>query len=72
MRLSLTPILAFVAAADSNPQVKAALEAAKQYAGSDAISLTAIPIKNGCAVRLEIEEGVLKAVGGVVKSAQQR
>jgi hypothetical protein len=72
LRLSLTPILTFVAATDSNPQVKAALEAAKEYAGSDSISLTAIPIKNGCAMRLEIEEGVLKAVGGGVKAAQQR
>ncbi len=72
LRLSLSPILAFVAAADPNPQVKAALEAAKAYADNDAISLTAIPIKNGCAMRLELEEGVLKAVGGAVKGAQQQ
>lgn len=71
LRVSLSPILAFVAAADPNPQVKTALEAAKAYAGSDAISVTAIPIKNGCAVRLEFEEGVLKAIGGVVKGTQQ-
>jgi hypothetical protein len=72
LRVSMSPVLAFVAAADANPQVKAALEAAKEYAGSDAISLTSTPIKNGCAVRLEVEEGVLKAIGGAVKSAQQR
>jgi len=72
LRISLSPILTFVAAADSNPQIKMALDAAKEYAGSDAISLTAIPIKNGCAMRLELEEGVLKAIGGAVKGAQQR
>jgi hypothetical protein len=72
LRVSLSPVLAFVAAADPNPQIKAALEAAKEYAGNDAISLTSTPIKNGCAVRLEVEEGVLKAIGGAVKGAQQR
>lgn len=72
LRLSLAPILAFVAAADSNPKVKAAMEAANANAGSDTISVTATPIKNGCAVRLEIEDGVLKVVGGIVKDAQQR
>lgn len=72
LRISLTPILEFVAAADSNPQIKVALEAAKQYPGSDAISLTALPIKNGFAMRLEFEEGVLKAIGGAVKGAQQQ
>ena len=69
LRVSLSPILAFVAAADSNPQIKAALEAAKEYAGSDAISVTSTPIKNGCAMRLEVEEGVLKAIGGAVKGS---
>ncbi len=68
----LTPILTFVAAADSNPQIKAALDAVKEYAGSDTISLTATPIKNGCAVRLEVQEGVLKAIGGAVKGAGRR
>jgi len=71
LRVSLTPILEFVAAADSNPQVATALEAAKQYPGRDAVSLTVMPIKNGAAMRLEFEEGVLKAIGGAVKGAQQ-
>jgi hypothetical protein len=68
LRVSLTPILTFVAAAaESKPEIKAALDAVKQYAGSDTISVTSTPMKNGCAVRLEIQEGVLKAIGGAVK-----
>jgi len=67
LRLALTPILAFVAATDPKPEIQAALDAVKQYAGSDTISVTATPIKNGCTVRLEVHEGVLKAIGGAVK-----
>ena len=67
LRIFLTPILNFVAAADPKPQVQAALEAVKQQAGNDIISVTATPLKNGCTIRLEIQEGVLKAVGGAVK-----
>lgn len=67
LRIFLTPILDFVAAADANPQVKVALDAVKQQAGNDAISVTATPLKNGCTIRLEVQEGVLKAIGGAVK-----
>jgi len=72
LRLSLSPILNFVAATDSNPQVRAALEAVKECVGSDGISLTGLPIPNGFTVRLELEEGVIQAVGAAGKSAQQR
>ncbi len=67
LRLALTPILAFVAATDPKPEIQAALNAVKQYAGSDTISVTTTPIENGCTVRLEVHEGVLKAIGGAVK-----
>ncbi|HPM82235.1 MAG TPA: hypothetical protein PLF81_16120, partial [Candidatus Anammoximicrobium sp.] len=60
LRLALTPILAFVAATDPKPEIQAALNAVKQYAGSDTISVTTTPIENGCTVRLEVHEGVLK------------
>lgn len=70
LRVSLTPILAFVAAADPKPEIQAALEAVKQYAGSDTISITSTPIENGATIRLEIHEGVLKAIGGAVKRQQ--
>jgi len=67
LRVALTPVLAFVAAADPKPEIQAALDAVKQYAGSDTISVTTTPIENGCTVRLEVHEGVLKAIGGAVK-----
>lgn len=68
LRVSLTPILTFVAAAaESKPEIQAALDAVKQHAGNDTISITATPMKNGATVRLEVQEGVLKAIGGAVQ-----
>ncbi|NLF70502.1 MAG: hypothetical protein GX575_15830 [Candidatus Anammoximicrobium sp.] len=67
LRASLTPILSFVAAEQSKPEIEAALKAVKPHAGNDTISLTASPSKNGVTVRLEIQAGVLKAIGGAVK-----
>jgi hypothetical protein len=73
--VSLTPVLEFAAAMEKRPrqlrQVEAALEAVKTLSGSDHISLRAMPIKNGCRVRLEIEEGVLKAIGAAAKAPTQ-
>lgn len=70
VRIFLTPVLSFVAAADPQPQVQGALDAVKQQAGNDIISVTAMPLQNGVTVRLEIQEGVLKAIGGAVKAQQ--
>lgn len=72
LRVSLTPILTFVAATDPNPQVLAALESVKQHAGNDAVSVTGLPIPDGFTVRLELDEGVIKAIGAAGKSVQQR
>lgn len=68
VRVSLSRILAFVAAATSDPQVQAALEAVRDGAGADGISVTTLPIERGAAMRLELEEGVLKAIGAAAKS----
>lgn len=68
VRVSLSRILAFVAAATSDPQVQAALEAVRDGAGADGIFVTTLPIERGAAMRLELEEGVLKAIGAAAKS----
>ena len=70
LRLSLAPILTFVAAADSNPQLQAALQAVQESDG-DGVSLTGLSIPNGFTLRLELEEGVIKAIGAAAKSNQQ-
>lgn len=72
LRLSLSPILTFVAATDSNPQLQAGLQAIRQGAGGDAVSVTGLPIPHGFTVRLELEEGVIQAIGAAAKSAQQQ
>ncbi len=72
LRLSMAPALKFAAAAEQNPAVQAALEAIEAYGDTDGISLTVVPIERGFAVRLQVEEGVLKAVGGAIKARNQR
>jgi hypothetical protein len=72
LRLSLRPALEFAVAAEQNQVVEAALAAVNAYDGGDSISLTVAPIERGCVVRLEVEEGVLKAIGGAVKARNQR
>jgi hypothetical protein len=39
----------------------------KQQGSNDPISVSAMPMKNGCTSRLEVQEGVLKAIGEAVK-----
>jgi hypothetical protein len=68
LKLSLTPVLEFAAAADDNPGLQAALAALKDHDGSDDISLRIVPIEDGCRVRLQFEDGVLKAIGGAVQA----
>ena len=67
-KISLTPVLEFAAAADDDPGLQAALEALQAHDGGDSISLSVVPIEHGCAVRLQFEEGVLKAIGGAIKA----
>jgi hypothetical protein len=69
--MSLTPLLEFAAAAEANPAVDAALAAVRAHAGSERIVLTILPIERGAKFRLEVEEGILKAIGGVVKARNQ-
>ena len=68
LKISLTPVLEFAASADDNAGLQAALEALQAYDGSDTISLSVVPIEHGCAVRLQFDEGVLKAIGGAIKA----
>jgi hypothetical protein len=71
LKLSLKPVLEFALSADDNPGLRAALAALQDYDGSDHISLRIVPIERGCKVRLQFEEGVLKAIGGAVKARNQ-
>ena len=64
--LAATAIAKFVAAVAEDEQVKAqaaALAAAlEQAGGKDHVQITATPISRGVRVRLELEEGLLKAI----------
>ena len=69
--LSLSRILSFVASVRPDPRVRVALETLEDHPDSEGISLTAIPVPNGFMVRLELEEGVIRAIGGAAMSVQQ-
>ena len=69
IRLAVAPIAKFVAEVGDDPQVKsdaAMLAAIVAKAGSkDHVTVTAQPIAQGVRVRLEVEEGLLKAIGSM-------
>ncbi len=63
MTLALTPIMEFVAEMDDNPMVGSVLEALKETGGKDHVKLHGIPVKNGFTYRIELEEGIIGAIG---------
>ena len=73
--LALTPVARFVAEMADDPQAKqmaGMLANVLQQAGSDDhITITGRSIPNGVSQRLEIEQGVIKAIGTVSKMAGQ-
>ena len=65
--LSLEPIMAFAQSIDDNPIVSTIADALKQAQGKDHILIHAKTIPNGVTYRLEVEEGVVKAVGQAIQ-----
>lgn len=65
MTVALKPILTL--AGEESPQAAAAAEALQP--GADRIRFTLNPVPNGGAYRVEVDEGVLKAIGRAVGSA---
>lgn len=67
MRLSLGQVMDIVAKQGGNPFV--GLAAQMLQGGQDHVHLFEQPIANGVQYRLEIEEGILKLIGGAAKMA---
>lgn len=68
LNVALQPILAFAAAVDDNPMTSLMLAEVEKLEGRDHISIRSIPIPNGAVSRIEIEEGVLRAIGAAAKA----
>lgn len=63
MTFSLTPIMEFAAEMDDNPMLGSVLESLKEADGKDHLKIYGIPVKNGFTYRLELEEGIIGAIG---------
>jgi hypothetical protein len=67
-----TPIARFIAAAaEDDQQVKGVAEMVAallaRSAGKDHITMTTMPVSHGARTRLEVEEGVLRAIGAAIR-----
>lgn len=62
MTVSLTPIMKFVASVEDNPLIGAVTDALEQD-DKDHVRLQVRPKKNGFIYRIEMEEGILRAIG---------
>lgn len=69
MTISATPIMEFVSAIKDNPLVGSVTEALKESGDKDHVTIKGIPIKNGFTYRIELEEGILRAIGEAVQMA---
>ncbi len=67
--LSGLKIAKFVSAVADDEQIKdiatKIADALDKSSGKDHLSIVSQPIDNGCRIRLEVEEGLLKAMGGI-------
>jgi len=66
--ISLKPILEFAQKMQEQPAIAGALAALEQANGLDHISIVVKPTPNGFSYRFEVQEGVLKVIGGAVQS----
>ena len=69
LTLALTPVMEFVSSIDDNPLIGSVTDALKESGDKDHFKIQGIPIKNGFTYRLEMEEGILSAIGEAVKMA---
>ncbi len=68
MTMSLTPIMEFVAGIEDNPMIGAVTDALKED-DMDHVRLQVVPKQNGFTYRIELEEGILRAIGAGVNTA---
>lgn len=68
--VALEPILKFIESVDQEgtPAIALMREALEQAEGKDHLSFRSIPIENGAITRVEIEEGVLRAISEAIQS----
>ena len=70
MTLSLSPVMEFVSSIEDNPLVGSVNDALKEAGDKDHVKVQGLPITNGFTYRIELEEGVLRAIGEAAKMAQ--
>lgn len=68
MSLALAPIMKFAANTSEDPNLQRIAEAMAQTAGKDHVRITNRSVPRGSIFRLEIEQGVIKAIGGAAAS----
>jgi hypothetical protein len=73
LSIALTPILKFAASVNPNdPHVSMVAQQFEQAKGKDHILVNAKPISNGMTYRLEVEDGVIEAIGQISRTAMQQ
>jgi hypothetical protein len=71
VNVAVLPIAKFVRSLDENPNVNSVITTLEQT-GNDRVTVTSTPAERSSTTRIEIQEGVLKAVGAVAKKAMNR
>jgi len=71
VNVAVLPIAKFMKSFDENPNINSVIAALEQ-AGNDRVTVTSKPEMRSSTTRIEIQEGVLKAVGAAVKKAFNR
>jgi hypothetical protein len=70
MRVKLLPMLRLAQSVKANDSVAAVIDAVALGGDNDYFSVTATSIENGQASNVEIGEGIIKALGAVVREVQ--
>jgi hypothetical protein len=68
VNVAMLPIAKFVKSLDENPNVNSVITSLEQ-SGNDRVTVTSTPAARSSTTRIEIQEGVLKAVGAFAKKA---
>ena len=68
LTVSVTPIMEFVNSIEPNPLIGAVMDALKDQE-NDHVRLSVLPVENGFRYRIEMEEGVLQAIGAGIRMA---
>lgn len=70
MRIKLLPVLRFAQSVKANDSVAAVIDSVALGGDNDYFSITATAIDNGQASNVEIGEGIIKALGAVLREVQ--